>query len=426
MKPEGVDRIAEWRELAQQDPAATAREVGRRTLTRLTPGQRRAVWAEQASEPELTRAIAQATSGPARAAALAGVPFAVKDLFDVAGWPTRAGARFLTEERPLPERDAALVTALRAAGAVPVGKTHLHEFAYGITGENPHYGDCEHPAWPGRTTGGSSSGSAAAVAAGLVPLALGTDTGGSVRVPAAFCGLFGLRLTPGHAWIRDAFPLAPSCDTPGWFTRTAEDLRAVNAALLGAPRRAQRTPRGCYLECGRLEADVAEACQRAARRWAEPADPETAARLRDTFEKTADAYIALTGPEAAAVHAAWLDRRRRDYSEVVWQRLDRGRQRTEAEQLRAAVRRQYVRDTLAVFFLTYDFLILPAVPCPAPAKAECNQETRERVLELTAPASLAGLPVLTLPVALPSGLTAGLQVLVPAAPSPVWDWMLAP
>ena len=141
--------------------------------------------------------LAAALAPPDTRAPLRGVPYFLKDLFDLAGTKTRAGARFLSEVRPLPAQDAAIVQAFRRCGAACAGKTHLHEFAFGLTGENPHYGDCTHPRFPGRTTGGSSSGSAAAVAAGIVPLATGTDTGGSIRVPAAFNGIWGHKPTWG-------------------------------------------------------------------------------------------------------------------------------------------------------------------------------------------------------------------------------------
>ena len=166
-----------------------------------------------------------------------------------------------------------IVRALGAAGAVMAGKTHLFEFAWGLTGENAHFGDCEHPRFPGRTTGGSSSGSALAVAADIVPFAVGTDTGGSVRVPAAFCGIFGYRGTPGDAWISDAVPLSPRFDTAGWFTQSAADMRSVLDALIGPPV-AGKTPRGCYLDMPDLEPQVAEACRSAAD-LAQPADGST-------------------------------------------------------------------------------------------------------------------------------------------------------
>ena len=144
-----------------------AREFRRRAESRLSPAQQRAVFAVRRTDDELAAAFAAAPAG----APLSRVPYLAKDLFDVAGMPTLAGSNFLPEVRPTPTRDGAIAKAFAQAGAVLAGKTHLHEFAYGITGENPHYGDCERPGFPERTTGGSSSGSAAAVAAGVVPLA---------------------------------------------------------------------------------------------------------------------------------------------------------------------------------------------------------------------------------------------------------------
>ncbi|HYD84675.1 MAG TPA: amidase, partial [Opitutus sp.] len=226
----------DWQNLS---PASAARELHHRVDTALSPAQRRAVLASLPSEAALADRFAAAD----RSAPLAGVPFFLKDLFDVVGEPTFAGSTFLPEVRPTPSRNSTLVDALARAGAVLAGKTHLHEFAYGITGENPHYGDCEHPRFPGRTTGGSSSGSAAVVAAGIVPFAIGTDTGGSVRVPAAFCGLYGFRLTPCDAFIADAFPLASTFDSAGWFTANADDFLTTISALIGNVDPPTRTPR---------------------------------------------------------------------------------------------------------------------------------------------------------------------------------------
>ena len=408
-----------WRELSA-DPAAAAREVHRRAATCLSPAQQRAVIAWLPEEKALASAFAAsaASGGPLR-----GVPYFVKDLFDLAGVPTFAGSTFLPEVRPTRSADGALVQALHRTGAIAAGKTHMHEFAYGITGENPNYGDCERPGFPERTTGGSSSGSVAAVAAGIVPFSLGSDTGGSVRVPAAFCGLFGFRLTPGHPWIADAFPLSTHFDTAGWFTTTAEDLLAVNSALLGLGT-SQRALNGCYLECGELDADVAEACRRAADKLCAPADAATRAGLLHAFTGSTESYAVQTSLDAAAAHAGWLDSHRSRYTPMVWDRIDLGRHRSDEECTRAAIKRTVVRSTWASYFLTFDYLVMPAAPCPALTKAQCDQVHRQRLLVLTAPASLGGLPVLTLPVALPSGLTVGLQVIVNNPQSPVIPWAL--
>ncbi|MEO7411857.1 MAG: amidase [Opitutaceae bacterium] len=406
----------DWQQLS---PADAARELRTRATTRLSPAQQRAVFAVLGSEEELQQQFASAS----RISPLGGVPYLTKDLFDVAGLPTFAGSTFLPEVRPTPTRDGAFTAALAKAGAVLAGKTHLHEFAYGVTGENPNYGDCEHPRFPGRTTSGSSSGSAAAVAAGIVPFATGSDTGGSVRLPAAFCGLFGYRGEPHHPWISDAFPLAPSFDTAGWFTANAGDMRLVLAALVGL-RTSERTPRGCYLELPGLDRDVATAFRSAAARLTSAADAATSHSLLSGFSHASDAYNTTAIIEAWEVHRSWADRYQSRYDPAVWQRLIRFHGLKPDQITTAEVRLIALRSIWTSFFLTFDFLVLPASPSAAFTKAECTAENRLRILDLTAPASIGGLPVLTLPVSLPSGLTTGLQVIVNHPQSPVLNWAL--
>ena len=406
----------EWQDLT---PEKAAREVHARAKANLSKAQQRAALALLVPKNEL---IARFKSAP-RGTPLGGVPFFAKDLFDFAGMPTLAGSTFLDSVRPTPDRDGAFARALQAAGAVFAGKTHLHEFAYGITGENPHYGDVEHPRFPGRTTGGSSSGSVAAVAADIVPLALGSDTGGSVRVPAAFCGLFGFRQTPGHPFIRDAFPLAPTFDTPGWFTNNAEDMRATLGTLVDL-RRTPKTPRGCYLEMGALDRDVATACHAAAMKLCGMADAATRERLLQGFAPALEAYHTIVAIEAWHAHRSWAERFQDRYDPNVWQRLNRVHNVTRAQTDAADATLRNVRATWTKFFDIYDFLVMPATPGPAPSKAECTQELRNRLLTLTAPVSLGGLPALTVPVELPSRLTAGLQIVAKESSSPVFDWVL--
>jgi aspartyl-tRNA(Asn)/glutamyl-tRNA(Gln) amidotransferase subunit A len=406
----------EWRQLS---PQRAAQEVHARVRARLSPAQQRAVIAWLPAEPELEKQFAASRAG----APLHGVPYFAKDLFDVAGVPTLAGSTFLPEVRPPGTKDGAFVRALREAGAVLAGKTHTHEFAYGVTGENPNYGDAEHPHFPGRTTGGSSSGSVAAVAAGLVPLALGSDTGGSVRVPAAFCGLYGYRLTPDDAWIRDGVPLSPSFDTAGWFTANAADMRASIAALVGLTP-ATREPRGCYLEMPGVDDDVAQACRDAALRYTSPADPDAREQLTRGFAGVVDTYHTTVAREAWRFHEGWAARFRERYDPVVWQRLNRVHDLTPAQLTAAEAGITAVRITWAHFFARHDFLIMPASPAPAFTKAECTLANRSRVIALTAPASVGGLPALTIPVPLPSGLTTGLQIIVNDVRSPVIGWAL--
>ncbi|HYC72697.1 MAG TPA: amidase [Opitutaceae bacterium] len=411
--------FAYWQSLS---PAAASRELHRR-VDALPDRLRRAAVAWVRPQAELEGALA---AGGSRAP-LRGVPFAVKDLFDLAGVPTYAGSTFLPDVRPTPARTARLVERLVELGAAPAAKSHLVEFASGLTGENPHYGDCPHPHFPDRLTGGSSSGSAALVAAGVMPLALGTDTGGSVRVPASWCGAYGFRLAPGDEFIRDAFPLAPTLDSAGWFAADAADMLATWRAVTGGGGPA-RPPRGCFLSLDELledaDPEVAHACSAAAQRLGPAADESAKAALLDSWRDAVDAYLGIGMTEAFAVHRAWLGPFKDRYDPVIWQRFIEAGTWPPQRIVRSRAAREHVRLVFHHFFQDYDFLVLPAVPSPAPRKAEATPELRRRVLALTAPASLAGLPVLTLPVPLPSGLTAGLQVIAKVPSSPAFSALL--
>lgn len=411
-------------------------------LVRRTAGVPRSVIARMPLPAELEQRFAMAPRG----LPLSGVPVLVKDMYDVAGEPTFGGTTFLPEARPV-AGDGALAKDLRAAGLVLAGKAQMVECAYGLTGENAHYGDCPHPQDGNRTSGGSSSGSAHAVGKGIVPLAFGSDTGGSVRLPAAFCGIYGMRLTPHHRWVEDALLLAPSFDTPGWFTASAEDMRTSLAALVPGSsevddnaRRArggqQRKPsgmasprvggagRGGYLRLGRLDADVAEAVDREAMQLAAGIDGPLQRELLAAFADGPRAYYGISAPEAWKVHAPWFARYRDRYGETTRARLERALGVTEEERSSALVARERIKQAFALAFEEFDFLVLPASPFVAQTPAEFSAENRNRILELTTPASVAGLPVLTIPVGLPGGLSTGLQVVVPRADSPVLDALL--
>lgn len=411
--------LAAWQTLSS---TAAAREVHAR-VDALPAALRSAALAWLRPERELAEALDAAD----RAQPLRGVPYLVKDLFDVAGVPTRAGSAFLDRARPTPG-DSTLVRRLRAVGAACAGKTHLVEFAAGLTGENRTFGDCPHPHFPDRLAGGSSSGSAALVAAGVVPFAIGTDTGGSVRVPAAFCGVHGFRGIPGHAFIRDAVPLSPTCDTAGWFTREAADMQTVLAALIGPATALARPPRGVFLRATDLLPDadpaVDAACARHAAAFCPAADELTRRGLLADWSEAVAAYTAAVTREAHDVHRNWLAPYREHYDPSIWQRFtDAGKL---PEETLAAARAVFgrIRASFAAYFATHDFLVLPCAPLPALTKAQCTPEVRRSILTFTTPASLAGLPCLTVPVALPGGLTAGLQVLAAREDSPVFTWWL--
>ncbi|HEY4300911.1 MAG TPA: amidase [Candidatus Didemnitutus sp.] len=415
-----------WRNLA---PAEAARRI-LDGVAGLGPPLRRAAIAWLATERDLVAGFGRAwisdPQGP-----LSGVPYFLKDLFDAADAPTGAGSTFLSRIRPS-RGDAAMVHRLRDAGAVFAGKTQLVEFASGLTGENPHFGDCPHPNFPDRLSGGSSSGSAAMVAAGVVPLAIGTDTGGSVRVPAAFCGLYGFRLTPGEPLIADAFPLSPTMDTAGWFNASATDMLSTWRALV-EPGHPAATParrlRGCYLRGAQLGAgmdqEIESACADAARALGAVSDPSATHALLESWKGSVDAYVTIGMTEAHHVHRGWLESHRSEYDPLIWERF-RNAGDTSSDLIEEAHhRRHIVASGWAHYFADHDFLVLPAAPCPAPRKSDCTPALRRNILALSAPASLGGLPCLSLPVPLESGLTAGLQVVAPAANSPVFEAALA-
>lgn len=447
--------FADWQSLP---PAAAARLVHQRVAA-LPPAQQRAALAWLAPEARLAAELAAShaqVSGlqsPPSVAPLRGLPFAAKDLFDAAGLPTFAGSAFLPEVReghvPSPDfaarvspADGAFIRDVRAAGAALAAKAHMHEFAYGITGENPHYGDCEVPGHPGRTTGGSSSGSALLVKTGVVPFALGTDTGGSIRVPSAFCGLYGFRLTPRHPWIADGYPLAKSLDTPGFFTTNAADLRTLLDALVppgGTPSPAsapasgsaslasRSTLRGGYLPLPGLDPAVEKAFLAAAPRIAEPLPASTASELLPLFAPAAELYAILGGIETWRIHAPFYDRYRDRYDPNVRLRIDRARTLAAADGARAQANRDAITAAWASLFSEYDYIVLPGSPCPAITKAECTLEMRSRILSLTVPASMGSLPALALPVPIPGagGLSTALQVVVPSIHSPAIRHALA-
>lgn len=364
------------------------------------------------SELESAFAKAEDSDGP-----LKGVPYLLKDLFDVKGLPTRAGSVFLENERAVPEQHSRIYKDLKRSGAVYAGKSQLNPFAYGLSGENPHYGDCPHPTVPQRLAGGSSSGSAWAVGRGLVPLAIGTDTAGSIRVPAAFCGVYGLRL-PMRKWLDNGcFPLAPSFDTVGWFTMTAEDMLEANQALLGEAQPRSSEPLrvldlmdyvGKVSE--ELESDYYDYCRLLNSQY----DPETAAWLGFNYVGCELAYSVLSSYEAYQVHAEWLDKHQSLYDPVVWQRLDRGRQWSENERYLAGIKRDGLVRAFHDVFQRFDVVLVPTTPVPSPKKRDMNGTFRSQLLQMNTPASLARLPVLNIPMRLPNGTSGGMQAIFPS------------
>ncbi|MDA7916698.1 amidase [Opitutaceae bacterium] len=412
-----MDRVSirYWIALFQENPEAAAHEFRRRQQA-IAESQREAIWAWQ-DTGDLWNS--SPPGGP-----LQGVPFACKDLYHLKETRTRAGSML---PAPTRKNDGALVAALRSMGALPVGKTHLHELAYGLTGENPHFGNVQHPHFPDRSSGGSSSGSAAVVGAGVVPFALGTDTAGSLRVPASYCGLFSWRGQPGHPWIADAFPLAPKFDTAGWIAHTAADTLLLLESLGGQIPPPDQPPRGCYLPPSSLHVPTdheSEALLQSASLPLATTQLDADSQLACACRGVGKTYGVLQSTDAFFVHQRHLDSHRAAYGPEVWERLDRGRRWSARDIDIAALHALKIRAAFENYFTEFDFLVTPSTIEPAPLYSDKRTQIRDDLLQLNTHVSVAGLPALSFPVLLPNGLSLGLQVVFPHANSPAIKWVV--
>ena len=386
--------------------------------------------------PELIDAFVQRKAvAPLRAGALTGTTFAVKDLFDVAGERTGCGnPTWLATHAPATAH-AAVVERLLQAGARLLGKARTDEMAYSLDGSNVHEGAPLNPAAPDRLTGGSSSGSASLVAAGEVDFAIGTDTAGSVRVPAAWCGLFGIRPTHGVIDTRGLTPLAPGFDVVGWFAREATLLRRVGDILLpaatdpaaanaaapaapaapGAPTRAGgwSLVRDPGMEQA-VDIEVAAAVLAAFTRGAGHAAAAIEASCPVNLGAVADCLRVLQAAEAWRTHSAWIEAEQPVFGPGVAARFAMARTITPGEVQDAVLTRARLVAQLDAFLPPGRILVLPAVPGPAlsrKATADQLQARRSRIFPLTALASLTGRPQITLPRRTATGLPIGVGLL---------------
>jgi aspartyl-tRNA(Asn)/glutamyl-tRNA(Gln) amidotransferase subunit A len=372
-------------------------------------------------------ALAEAARVDARVAAgedpgpLAGVPFAVKNLFDIEGVVTLAGSKIFAE-RPAAARDATAVAALRRAGAVLLGALNMDEFAFGFTTENAHHGPTRNPHDLARVPGGSSGGSAAAVAAGLVPLTLGSDTNGSIRVPAAFCGIFGLKPTYGRVSRAGVALFAASLDHVGPFARSVADLAAAFDAIQGAdpadPVCSETPAVACAPHVGReidgLRLAVAGGhFTRQASTEALAAVAHVARALRVTrhveipeAHRARAAAMVITATEGANLHLGDLRTRAKDFDSLTRDRFLAGALLPASAYAQAQRFRAWYRARVAEIFQEVDVLLAPTTPWVAPPIGAPRLATidgaevvaRAHSGVFTQPLSFVGLPVLAAPV----------------------------
>ncbi|WP_284311674.1 AtzE family amidohydrolase [Labrys miyagiensis] len=389
------------------------------------------------------RALAKADAIDARHAAgkpvgaLAGVPFAAKNLYDIAGVITLAGSKINRGNQPA-SRDATLIERLEGQGAICIGALNMGEYAYDFTGENFHDGPSRNPHATDHMAGGSSSGSASAVAAGFVPLSLGTDTNGSIRVPASLCGLFGLKPTFGRLSRARTFPFVASLDHTGPLARSTRDLALAYDVMQGPdpddPACTERPVQPSLFELGRgveglriavadgyfAESGNIEAFE-AVRRCAKALDAAEVVTVPQAAVARAAAFL-ITTTEGGALHRERLMTRAQDFDPAVRDRLIAGNMVPATWVAQAHKFRQWFKGEMHRIFERIDIILAPATPCRAPKIGQATMEVGGRTLPVranlglyTQPISFIGLPVVTVPLwSENQQLPIGVQVIAPA------------
>ncbi len=355
-----------------------------------------------------------AASGP-----LAGLTFAAKDLYDIAGHPTGFGNPKWLETHPVPAKSCPAVQRLLDAGATCIGKVITDELAYSMNGDNVHYGTPVNAGAPDRVPGGSSSGSAAAVSGRLCDFALGSDTGGSVRVPSSFCGTYGIRTTHGLVSLQGVAPLMPSYDTVGWLSLDATVMRRVGEVLL--PPSGTVFKRAIVLEDAVALADpgvrpLVDRVTAAVGKRVGPVQGVTVAP-DETLERWRLDYLNASAYEGWQVHGDWISKHRPAFGPSIKMRFDYAKSVSEADYRTAMANRAANRARIRALMGEDTVAILPSAAGPAPLKSASGAEVdqfRARIMRITAIAGHGGVPQVNLPFRNAEGLPVGVSLMGPA------------